>query len=77
MDALIEKARATVDDKIRMPIWHEADRLFHEDEPYTFLFMEKDLDFIDDRIHGVEVTKMGLNSSSEWYVPKDLQKYHD
>jgi len=77
MDAVIEKARAIVDDSLRMPVWHEADRLFHEDEPYTFLFMEKDLDFIDDRCHGVEVTKTGLNGSLEWYVPQSLQKYHD
>jgi peptide/nickel transport system substrate-binding protein len=66
-----------VDDEKRLPVWHETDRLFHEDEPYTFLFMEKDLDLLDKRIHGVDVTRLGLNGSLEWYVPAALQKYRD
>jgi peptide/nickel transport system substrate-binding protein len=76
-DKLIRKARAIVDDAQRMPVWHEVDQVFHRDEPYTCLFIEKDLDFLDSRMHGVDVTKLGLNSTLEWYVPRDLQKYHD
>jgi peptide/nickel transport system substrate-binding protein len=76
-DKLIEQARATVDESKRMPLWHQVNQILHQDEPYTFLYIEKDLTFLDKRFHGVEVTKEGLNSSAEWYVPQALQKYHD
>ncbi len=77
LDKLIEQARATVDEKKRMPIWHQVDQMLHQDEPYTFLYIEKDLDFLDSRFKGVAVTKEGLNGTSEWYVPLKLQKYRD
>jgi peptide/nickel transport system substrate-binding protein len=76
-DASIRKARSIVDDAKRMPVWHQVDQIFHRDQPYTFLFIEKDLDFVDGRIHGLDITKLGLNGTSEWYVPTTLQKYHD
>lgn len=75
VDKAIEAARATVDDTKRMPLWHEVHRLLHEDQPYTFLFISKDLEFVNGRIHGIEVTKTGLNPALEWYVPKGMQKY--
>jgi peptide/nickel transport system substrate-binding protein len=77
LDHAIEKARATVDDDKRALLWHDVHRLLHEDQPYTFLFIDKELDFLTNRIHGVEPTKLGLNPSEEWYVPLAIQKYHD
>ena len=41
------------------------------------MFIEKDLEFLTNRIHGVEPTKLGLNPGAEWYVPQAFQKYHD
>src|SRR3569623_223344 len=43
LDQLIEKARATVDDKARMPLWQEAERILYEDQPYTFLMRRQSL----------------------------------
>jgi len=77
LDRAIEKARSTVDDDKRAILWHEVHRILHADEPYTFLFIDQDLEFLTNRIHGVEPTKVGLNPSEEWYVPLALQKYHD
>ncbi len=78
LDQLIEKARATVDEELRMPLWREAERILHEDQPYTFLMRRKSLTFIDRRFHNVQVTKLGLNLGApvEWFVPADEQKYH-
>jgi len=78
VDAAIEKARHTMDEKTRIQLWHEVHRLIHEGEPYTFLFSDKELDAIDKRFKGVEPTKMGLMyTKNEWYVPKSMQKYHN
>lgn len=78
LDAIIEKARATVDEEQRMPLWREAERILHEDQPYTFLMRRESLVFIDDRIRNVQVTRLGLNKDIvpvEWFVPADLQRY--
>ena len=75
LDRAIEKARSTVDGDKRALLWHDVHRILHEDQPYTFLFIDKDLEFLTNRIHGVEPTKLGLNPSEEWYVPQALQKY--
>jgi len=78
LDEVIDKARATVDYDARMPLWHEAERIIYEDQPYTFLMRSQSLVFIDDRMRNVEVTRLGLNKDIvpvEWYVPAALQKY--
>ena len=75
MDKAIAEARSTVDDAKRMPLWHKVHRMIHELQPYTYLFIYKELDFAQDRIHGMKPTKfVGLNQSSEWYIPKAMQK---
>ena len=74
MDKAIAIARSTVDDAKRMPLWHNVQRLIHEKQPYTFLFIYKELDFARDRIQGMAPTKfVGLNQPLEWYIPKALQ----
>jgi peptide/nickel transport system substrate-binding protein len=78
LDKLIEQARATVDEKTRMPLWHWCERILYDDQPYTFLLRRKTLAFIDARMHNVQVTHLGLNLNTvpvEWFVPGPLQKY--
>jgi peptide/nickel transport system substrate-binding protein len=78
LDALIERARATVDEKKRMPLWQEAEAILYEDQAYTFLVRRKTLAFIARRLHDLEKTKLGLNLGIvpvEIYVPEDEQKY--
>ncbi len=78
LDALIEQARATVDEAQRMPLWQEAERVIYEDQPYTFLTRGKSLVLVDQRMKNVQVTPLGLNVSETpigWYVPAELQKY--
>ncbi|HEX2242988.1 MAG TPA: ABC transporter substrate-binding protein, partial [Gammaproteobacteria bacterium] len=78
LDAVIEEARSTVNEKARMLLWHKAERIMYEDQPYTFLLRAKSLVFIDKRIHNVQVTKLGLNKDIlpvEWFAPAGMQKY--
>ena len=78
LDRLIEQARRTVDEKARMKLWHAAERILHEDQPYTFLMRRKSLLFIDRRIHNVKKTRIGLNLGLvpvEVYVPRAEQRY--
>ena len=78
LDKTIEAARVVVDEDKRMPIWQAAERIFYEDQPYTFLMRRKSLVFIDKRIRGLELTNVGLNLSLqpyEIYVPGAEQKH--
>jgi peptide/nickel transport system substrate-binding protein len=80
-DAVVREARRTIDDKKRMDLWHQAHRILHEDQPYTFLMSRMSLRFIDKRIENIKKSTMGLNDVNiwtmplPWYVPKAMQKY--
>lgn len=76
LDKVIDEARAEVDEAKRMELWHQAERILVEDQPYTFLFRRNTMAFIDNRIKNLEKTGLGLNLMSvpvEIYVPSDLQ----
>ncbi|MCG5493227.1 peptide-binding protein [Ectothiorhodospira variabilis] len=78
LDALIEKARATVDEEERMAIWHQVQRVLHEDQPYTFLMRRQTLAFVDDRLANLKRTRLGLNLGTvplEIYVPIEQQRH--
>jgi peptide/nickel transport system substrate-binding protein len=77
LDALIDAARREVDHDARMKLWHAAERVLYEDQPYTFLIRGQTLAFLDDRLQNVEVNRLGLNLLRvpvEIYVPADLQR---
>ena len=75
LDRTIDEARLTVDEAKRVPLWHRCHAILHEDQPYTFLFFGKSLRFIDNRIHNVEMVKLGLNPNDEWWVPRAKQRW--
>ncbi|CAH9019750.1 hypothetical protein NURINAE_01723 [Candidatus Nitrosacidococcus sp. I8] len=78
LDSLIEKARSTVDESVRMSLWQACEHILYEDQPYTFLVRGKSLVFVDKRIKNLNITGLGLNlgmTPIEWYIPKAEQKY--
>jgi peptide/nickel transport system substrate-binding protein len=81
LDALIEQARAELDEDRRIALWHRAHEIIWQDQPYTFLMRNKTLAFVDRRMRGVETVPAGLNTGGlwrvpiEWYVPSAEQKY--
>ena len=79
-DRLVDEARATVRDEERMPLWRAVERIFHDEQPYTFLMRRETLSFVDRRLRNLEVTKLGLNLGStpvEIFTPGPLQRYAD
>ena len=81
LDAVIEAARAELNEEARMALWREAHRIVWREQPYTYLFRQKSLVFVDKRIQNVEVVRAGINSGGlwsmpmEWYVPAGDQRY--
>jgi peptide/nickel transport system substrate-binding protein len=81
LDKVIDKARTTIDREKRMPLWHRAHQIIHEDQPYMFLVQRRSLGFMDSRIQNVGTSRLGLNFNNRyvlpipWYVPKGNQKW--
>lgn len=78
LDNLIDQARGTVDEAKRMPLWQQAERIMHEDQPYTFLMRRQSLVFIDKRIQNLQITNLGLNYGAvpvEIFTAAGQQKY--
>jgi peptide/nickel transport system substrate-binding protein len=77
VDALIRQVRVTIDDAKRVPLYHKIQKLIYEDQPYMFLWFQKELFLVDSRIHNVQGGPLGLPSSvrTEWYVPRKQQKW--
>ena len=74
LDEVLEEARVTMDEDQRMALWHRCHEILHEDQPYTFLFTMKAVNFVNNRIRNVQQTTLGLNPLLEWYVPASQQK---
>ncbi|MCH8345124.1 MAG: hypothetical protein IH983_14220 [Planctomycetes bacterium] len=71
-DRLIEEARRTLDYEKRMKLWHRFHRILHEEQPFTFLFTQPSLAFVDGRFRNVHHRPLRLYTS-EWYVPLEVQ----
>ena len=79
-DRLVNEARATVREEERMPLWQAVERIFHEEQPYTFLMRRKTLAFVDRRLQNLDVTRLGLNLGFvpvETFAPSARQRYTD
>jgi peptide/nickel transport system substrate-binding protein len=74
-DKAVEEARKTIDESKRMPLWRKAHAILHEDQPYFFLWFSKSMNFVDKRIHNVQLTKLGLNDRGEWFIPSAEQRW--
>jgi len=77
LDKLIDTARLELDESKRLPMWRKAHAIFHEDQPYTFLFFQKAVVLIDNRVKNVQITRTGMNDRVEYYVPASQQLWTD
>jgi peptide/nickel transport system substrate-binding protein len=76
VDKILEDYRREFDEKKRVEMAKEFQRILNDEQPYTFLFARKAVAAVDRRFRGVEVlsTSTGFNPF-EWWVPRPLQKY--
>ena len=74
LDALLERELETLDPQERRAIYHQAQEILAEDQPYAFLFVPMALLAIHSRFHGVEPAVAGISHNFiNWHVPRHLQ----
>ena len=73
-DLIIEEARVTFEKRKRTQLYRKFHRIMHEEQPYTFLFVNESLLALDRRFQNVKVYPMGLNPT-EWWVEEKRQVY--
>lgn len=74
VDALLEENRRTFDPQKRIEINREFQQILNQEQPYTFLFIQKAIVALDKRFQNVIIYPGGLRSQ-EWWVPKAAQRY--
>lgn len=71
VDRLIETLRMTMDAKEQVKLYHEIHRLIYEDQPYTFLFVEKSTAGHHSRIENIRFYKpRPCYDVREWSSPQ-------
>lgn len=58
VDKLIEELRVTLDPDKQTEIYHKIHRLIYDDQPYSFLFVDKATAGLDSRIQNVNFYKI-------------------
>ena len=76
VDELLEKGRRTFDQEERKKIYGRFQEILAEDQPYTFLYVGEALPAVASRFHGIEPKPGGIRYNfTQWYVPRELQKF--
>jgi ABC-type transport system substrate-binding protein len=71
VDALIDKLRITLDPAEQNKICHQIHKLIYDDQPYTFLFMDKKTIGRDARLENVDYYKIRpCYDTREWFSSK-------
>jgi ABC-type transport system substrate-binding protein len=68
VDKLIEELRVTLDENKQVELYHQIHKLIYDDQPYTFLFMDKQTAGHDARLENISFYKIrpGVDAR-EWY----------
>ena len=75
-DQLNDAAIFEMDAEKAKEMWWRAQEMIAEDQPYSFLYMPKELNFVHRRFQNVQMEAVGWGYNLEqWWVPKDQQKY--
>ena len=71
VDKLIEELRETLNEDKQVELYHKIHRLIYDDQPYTFLFMDRATAGHDSRLENIEFYKIRPGyDSREWYSTK-------
>jgi len=68
-DKIIEKLRETFDSKERIKLQHQFHKIIHEEQPYTFLYSEKNVVALHPRVKNVSFQVMRPHVKTlNWYI---------
>lgn len=65
-DAIIDAARAELDEDRRNRLFREFGRILHEEQPYTWLFVRPAMALIHRRVHGARTSLVGWRYEDWW-----------
>ena len=75
-DKLNDKAVFEMDREKAKEMWWQAQEMIAEDQPYTFLYTPKSIDFVHGRFQNVQIESVGWSYNlQQWWVPEDQRKY--
>ncbi len=75
-DDLNDQAIFEMDRDKAKKLWWSAQELISLDQPYTFLYIPKEINFIHHRFRNVQMETVGWQHNLEqWWVPQKDQKY--
>lgn len=75
-DAVNDQACDEMDREKARKLWWRAQEIIVEDQPYTFLYVPKQINFLHRRFKNVQMETIGWSYNIEqWWAPKDQQKY--
>jgi peptide/nickel transport system substrate-binding protein len=75
VDRILEDYRVEFDAARRKELYDRFQEIVYEEQPYTFLFMQKAITAWDRRFHAVRWYPSGSTDLLEWWVPIHQQKY--
>ena len=76
VDALLEEYRRTFDPQKRIELYRDFQQILNQEQPYTFLFIQKSILAVDRRFQNITLYPGGPRAL-EWWVPKAQQRYHE
>jgi peptide/nickel transport system substrate-binding protein len=74
VDALLEENRRTFEPEKRIELYREFQKILNDEQPYTFLFLQKSVLAVDKRFQNITLYPGGPRPL-EWWVPKARQRY--
>ncbi len=80
VDSLLMEGRRTMDLKKRAKIYHQIHSILNDEQPYTFMFVPKNLAAVHKRFKGFTIDPEAIRIHPEigvqkWYVPAAQQKF--
>ena len=74
LDELLERGRRLLDQKKRKPIYDRVQEIFHEDQPYCFLYVPMALPMVHARVQGIEPAPAGIAYNFiRWWINEAKQ----
>ena len=75
VDRLLEAYRVEFDPDERKTLYDRFQEILYDEQPYTFLFMQRAVSSWDRRFQGVSWYPSGGTDMAEWWVPAVQQRY--